>query len=378
MKLAIVKFEQYLLPSIVSFIILAQNRSSITWSNTFYISSFLVLIFFFFANRGKKTIFFPNVFSALGLYLATISFVILNFQVSSLITLIAFICTFSVDEQIGRKSLDVLTTILSFIIGISLFFWLLHFNDILKLPLYRFLDLSIIGNEGYLEDYIFFIHNNEPLFPRFYSIFEEPGALGVLLTFVILANKYNFKDKRILVLLGGLIFTYSLAGYITFFVGLFLYKIKNFKLFIYTLFGISIVIIIVYSLFKDAEALNWLIFDRLSNIDERGLSHRNSNDLNLFYSDYMFSVSSILGMGEGYSGSRFTGSSYKFFIIDYGWLGVLSLMLLYISIVLKYGLKTITIFVVYFLAFLPQYEAFISWQILLFTLSCRNFKQNEI
>lgn len=358
------------IPIVISLIILSQNRSSLTWYSTFYVTSVLVLLLYFLLYKNKKSIYFPNSLSAFGLYLSIISFVVLNFQTSSVITLIAFVSTFLLNNQIKKESVDILTTILSFIIGLSLIFWLLHFNDILILPLYRQLDLSIIGNPGYLDDYLFFVHSDGLLFPRFYSIFEEPGALGVLLSLVILANKYNFRDKRIIVLLLGLIFTYSLAGYITFICGLALYKISSLKTLVKSIFIVGVVVTIFYFLFRDVEVLDWLIFDRISNFGDRGLEQRNSDELNKFYSTYITSLASITGMGEGYSGAHFTGSSYKFFFIDYGWLGVVALLLLYVSIAKRYGRSAIAVLAIYVLAFLPQYRAFISWQILLFALSC--------
>lgn len=355
---------------IIPLIILSQIRSSFTWLTTFYIASGLVVLLFILLYFGKTTIKFPNQLSVIALYASLTIFIFLNFQVSSLITLIAFIATFQLSDEIKKKSLEYLTILLSFIIGISLLSWLLHFNEIVAFPLYRLLDLSFIGTDAYLEDYLLFVHNPQLLFPRFYSVFEEPGGVGVLSAFVIIANSFNFKDKRVLIILGGLIFTYSLAGYVVFVSGLILNRMKSLRWLILLLIGISILFIILYYVFKDVEVLQMLIFDRITNLDERGLNHRTSNDSNVFFDSYCFSLSSIFGMGNGYCRTHFGGSSYKFFIIDYGWFGLLSIALLYLSIYKQYGKKALSVLFAFALAFLPQYGAFISWQILLFTISC--------
>lgn len=283
--LAISLKRERLIPIIVSFIILSQIRSSFTWTFSFEISSVLLLLLLLLLYINKRNFIFPNKLSFFALFIAVLIFVCLNFQVSSLLTLFAYISTFRLTDQSRDKILFYLNSFLSIIIGVSLLCWLLHFNGIFEFPLYRLLDLSVVGNDGYLEDYFFFIHNPDLLFPRFYAIFEEPGALGVLLSFVIVANRFNFKEKKFLVIILGLIFTYSLAGYLLFFAGFVFQKVKKLKLFFLYLGILILVLTFLYYLLKDVKVLQWLIFDRLANFNEQGLTHRTSDNLNILLSD---------------------------------------------------------------------------------------------
>ena len=358
-----------LLIILLPLIILAQVRSSFTWSLSFEITAVLVFLTAVVSMYDKR-ITFPNKLVAFTLYISVIVFLIINFQVSSLVSLLIFISIFHIEEKTKQSSLYNLTTILSCIIAVSLLSWLLHFNGIFIFPKYNHLDLSIIGNEGYLENYILFLHHPiQTTIPRFYSIFEEPGDLALLLVFVIAANRFNFKDKRVFILFLGLIFTYSLTGYLVFIFGLIAYKIKDFKTLIIVLIISVIIISVLYFLLKDVDAINLMIIERIINFEEKGLDSRVTDDLNSFYESFYLSIDSLLGMGKGYAGIHFNGASYKFFIIDYGWIGVFALLLIYISIMFAYKKRNFVFLSMYALAFLPLYKAFLAWQIILFSLT---------
>ena len=348
-------------------IIVTQYRSSFTWYFAPFISMVLVPVVFAILFKGRSLA-VPNKIMYAVLGGAVLIFLVKNFQVSSCIALLAFWGSFYVKDSIKVKVVDCITTLMSVIMFISLSCWLIHFN-VKELPLFNLLDLSIIGNPGHLENYLFFVHNPTLFMPRFYAIYEEPGGLGVMLSFILAANKYNIKDLRVIILFLSLVFTYSLAGYIVTVLGVCFMKIRSPKAFFQALVLVLLLIGVVFFVLKDDAMFNQNIVGRLMDFDDQGLDHRNSDDLNKFFSDYITSFSSILGMGPNYAGTHFEGSSYKFFIINYGFFGLFILLMMYVCMAWRYGRNAFRLLLIYALAFLPQYGAFLSWQILLFSAS---------
>lgn len=356
---------------LIPLIILFQPRSSFTWYNSVLIASSFIALYLFivFVNRTGFRV--NNKLFCFTLILSIAFFVGYRFQGSSLLALLCFFSLPLLTIKEKKCALSILTKILAVIIAVSLFFWLLHFFCDVGISVYRQLDLSIIGNVGYLDDYFFFVNNPALMFPRFYSIYEEPGALGVLLSLVMIANNFNFRKKSVCVLLLGLIFTYSLAGYMIVTICFTLSRIKSMRQLFNIMVGTAAFFLLFYILFKDVEVLQHLIFNRILGFDEYGLNHRTTSDLNNFYSSYISSIQSLGGMGVGYAGHTFAGGSgYKIFLIDYGWIGLISLIFIYASIGLNCGKRVLPLFVGIFLAFLPQGGAFITWQILLCGIAC--------
>ena len=64
---------------------------------------------------------------------------------------------------------------------------------------------------------------------RFHSIFLEPGHLGCIIAFFVMANQYNFKNRYVLIMSIVLLFTLSLAGYVLFYIGFLVYFINKSK-----------------------------------------------------------------------------------------------------------------------------------------------------
>ena len=92
---------------------------------------------------------------------------------------------------------------------------ILHF-----LYLAEILTVSFPVAFGESTTYIFynFIFNLESVYTsdlRFRCVFLEPGYLGTLLVLLLYVNRFDFKKKYNLVLLAGLISSFSLAGYVT-------------------------------------------------------------------------------------------------------------------------------------------------------------------
>ena len=79
-------------------------------------------------------------------------------------------------------------------------------------------DLGYTGNNYYL----FVVDHDIVYFPRFRSIFAEPGHLTMGIIPLLFANRFNLKNKFVVILLLIEIFTFSLAGFVLIFVSLLL------------------------------------------------------------------------------------------------------------------------------------------------------------
>lgn len=92
---------------------------------------------------------------------------------------------------------------------------ILHF-----LYLAEILTVSFPAAYGESTTYVFynFIFNLESFYTsdlRFRCVFLEPGYLGTLIVLLLYVNRFDFRKKYNIVLLVGLISSFSLAGYIT-------------------------------------------------------------------------------------------------------------------------------------------------------------------
>lgn len=115
--------------------------------------------------------------------------------------------------------------VLAILVAISLLAFILHLCG-LSLP------YTLYSWKSYhFRDYFFFmiIPGVFYAFERFQFVFTEPGYFGCLMVFMIFLNKYDFKKWEAWSYFIALVFTYSLAGYIFFFLGLIPYVLHNSK-----------------------------------------------------------------------------------------------------------------------------------------------------
>lgn len=181
---------------------------------------------------------------------------------------------------------------------------------------------------------------------RFNSIFCEPGHLGMVLSFLLFVDGYNFKKISTIILTISLLFTLSLAGYVLLFLGYFL-RLSTFNvgkailhLSIFFLFIIMSVSILIYYSGED-EIVQELIIDRLEydegegtiSGDNRVTEATDNYLLNMDLSELLLGVSAkkriLLRNSEIIS-----GSGYKIFIIENGLLAVFLTLVLYMILAL--------------------------------------------
>lgn len=238
---------------------------------------------------------------------------------------------------------------------------------------------------AYFENYIFFIFVYDPrsaIFPRFQSIFTEPGHLGMYCAFFLFANEYKRKDKRTWLLTLGLLFSLSLAAYALFVAGICLFAImkkrRKAKI-ILSLIFFSVLTFsaakIYYSYNQDSIFSKWVLSrvfsDDASNVKiSDSLQNRSSYT---FKKEYQLQKESFVdyffGKGEKYFGEKVGAgtASGEVFIFIYGLFGVLLLIVFYFLICFKdYSGVGIGLLFFYALSFLQRPVALSFYQLFLF------------
>lgn len=171
---------------------------------------------------------------------------------------------------------------------------------------------------------------------RFNAFFIEPGHQALLSTFLIIANRYRFRECRWLwVLLIAVLFSFSLAGYLLLGLGYLLLNVN-------TLLKAAVVGTIGAVLFGLASswaggdnAVNELILKRLEQDDSKGIKGNNR-----FNESTDFTFARAARNGELWMGIKdkvnleiIEGAGFKIYVINYGIIGVILAFLLYLSLV---------------------------------------------
>lgn len=114
---------------------------------------------------------------------------------------------------------------------------------------------------------------------RFSSVFLEPGHLGMILSYMLFALRFNFKDVRVIILFVASLFTFSLAAYVLIIVGyifkLLLYRELRFRVVLLGSISLCLLYLIAVN-FNDGEnLLNNHFFARLQPDGEKGFAGNN-------------------------------------------------------------------------------------------------------
>lgn len=191
---------------------------------------------------------------------------------------------------------------------------------------------------------------------RFASVFLEPGHLTMGVVPLIIANRFDLKNKYVMFLLIVELFTFSLAGYITLFVGYVLFNI-SFSRLKYLLIGIFVCGIAIWVLNNNgySDMLDQFLWDRLeySDGDIAGNNRTTSsfdavyesviNSSNKWFGDSLIDVSIYGGI-----------SGYKKFIVQNGIVGVFLVFMVYVYYFISYKKYDLIVFTLILLMLLVQ------------------------
>jgi len=306
-----------------------------------------------------------------------------EFQISFLILSITRICILSIvlfsNDQIKRDLINYFTKGFAILVSISLLGWILF---LLGVPLPN--KPIYLSEDYYFDNYYFFITQISQIrqisfidiLPRFSSVFLEPGYLGMISTFLVIANRFDLKRKAVLIIFIGVVFSFSLAAYIVLIISFFFWLVINSKRPIQNILFLSMFLLLIYYFFikfnAGENAFNNYIIKRLI-YDNGQISgyNRFTIDLDSFYQHFLSTDKKYFGFGIVEFG-KMTWSSggnagYKVYILQHGIVGALLIFLFYISMVWNIKSKLVWILLIaYFLFFLQASYPLMECELLIF------------
>lgn len=260
--------------------------------------------------------------------------------------------------------LSIFTKGTALIIVISLPAWILYLTGV---PLPH--DDTILFENGFhvLTDYHFFLLNGFPgdkVFPRFASMFLEPGQLATPCAFLIFANNCNFRKKEVIILLVAVLFSFSLIGYGLLICGFLLHSLllsKKYRILksAFFIFFISTVTVLSIQTEED-NPLYALIISRLELDEEKGIvgNNRTTDSFDIKFDKLMASSDKYWGIAsEIDADNNWTSntSGLKKFIVMYGLIG-LFLLFFFLLLLFRSNMCTYSwvFFVVLIVGFIPR------------------------
>lgn len=222
------------------------------------------------------------------------------------------------------------TKVFSIIMAISIIVYIILF----------FVHLPSIGtfaakNEYYppYNNYIFFLQSTfiGDVF-RFNGPFLEPGHLGMACTFLLYANKYNFKAKPYLwILLIADIISFSLSGWMLTIIGICILKIRSSKSLVGSVIVIGGLYLFAINYNNGDNYINNLVVERMQYDEEKGIKGNNrvGIDTDRYYENLCSSGKIITGVGTEKARKEARGAGYKMYFIHNGIISAVFAFLLY-------------------------------------------------
>ena len=306
--------------------------------------------------------------------LLTIAYLSYNFtynNFNSLITLATTLLTFWVIISLNIKDkyecLNFITTGFVVLMIPSLALWLL--NWFVALPSFGTVRIDN-DYQNYLPytNHIIFIKASIFSYGyRFNGPFLEPGHLGMMSAFLLYANKFNFKDKRLICIIVVLLFSLSLAGYVLAAIGYCFNKFVNDRKFLIKVACVVVAIIPIYffSLTYNGghNFINEWVIERLQYDQDKGFTGNNRvfGQIDSYY-DFLLSSSKYFWTGYDKDTIKWLaeeknsrGTGYVMYVVTNGFLGLIITSLFYVFYAVSSRCKK------YALLYLV-YVCFVFWQ----------------
>lgn len=244
-------------------------------------------------------------------------------------------------KEFSTKVLNFLTKSFALILLISVSAWIIHSIGLE----WKSKTISFEDGQYFYSNYYFFLELIDVevfKIKRFTSIFLEPGHLGMICALLLHANKYDFKNVFVVIILMACLVTFSLAAYVLIFASMVIFSATITKKPLQSLFLIVVsILFIVYitkSINSGNNALQAYIFDRLI-IENNELigNNRFTGDFNSFYTQFLDSDRAIYGIGSQRFSEMFWeggNAGYKVFIVQHGIIGLLLMISFYASMLI--------------------------------------------
>ncbi len=218
---------------------------------------------------------------------------------------------------------------------------------------------------------------------RYNSYFCEPGHLGMILSFLLFANRFDFKDRKNLYLLINLFFTLSLAAYVLCFLGFIIYRINLGKLKISSLIKSFVLLLSIIIIGMSIPTIRELIFERLVYNSETGTiagDNRINWEAKVFFTNITID-DFLYGIGTKKMNSLgIAGTGYFIHVISHGFISILFIIFYYLAILFRQRLNllNVSLFTIYAISFYQRSYALWASELLLFICVVTSLNKNGI
>ena len=300
---------------LVSFLLLCSFQPFFVWSNgiLFSLVNFLLVLFLFPSIKVDK-----NNISVLVLLFLLYTWVCIRGGFTfigslSNYCLLVFIC---LSPQKFDRVFIYFKNTFAIVIGISLIIYILVVIIGVELPSFEIEPLNREKNDVVYHCYYFLITFEKYgiLLPRFCGLFDEPGVIGTICGCLLVADRFNLKDKyNIIIFLAGVL-SLSLFFFVTAFAYILVFSKVRAKI------AIILIAAVLLFFFADNEFLDLYLWDRFDFSDGKIAGDNRKMGISpTWYKSFQQSSSYYWGLGNNaHSIYNAGGCSYSDLIIDYG------------------------------------------------------------
>ena len=321
-----------------------------------------------------------SVYVLVAFYMSFVNNGNINAFIGNFFHIILFLSLFMVEKSMLFKLSTWLSKAMACLLVVSVPFYLLHLAGF-PLPS---VDAQYGDGLYTYTNYFFFLRDDRSLFifPRFHSVFLEPGHLGTATVLLLFSQSGHWRRWYNIVLWVVTFMTFSLAAYvlsvIIVFLNLWMYRKHIFKKVCVVLCIVGGIITGAFFYNNGENLLHDLILIRLE-MDEEGLSgdNRVAGWFESEYESYLQSSDIIFGRDYDYSISG--NSGYRLFIYENGLVGLILVTVFYLTFMLKTQDRRIflSVALISVLCFWVRgYPLWYSVFIPLYVLSCRTMSQD--
>lgn len=287
-----------------------------------------------------------------------------NAYLGTFIHSLPFLLLLSAKDFFKSALFDVFNKVFWWIIAISLSFWILV---LIGIPLPH---VYWRGDSYAFENYYFFLKSvnyDFGLFPRFCSIFLEPGYVACFISFFLFIKKYDFRDWHNIVYLVALILTFSVAGWLLFAVGLIPYLNQRGRVkWAYIVFVFIAIAAYFYFIRNEDSAVGMLIGERVRFEDGSMVGYNRANmELEDYWNNSFWNSDKVMwGLGEQYKTNFDFGASVdlRAYIIRYGIIATILYVLFLLSCLIRYRSRLGVWFFIIVLAFVYRGYSIMFWE----------------
>lgn len=273
-------------------------------------------------------------------------------------------------QEAKIKILQFTTKWFSLLLLVSVVAWLINF--FVPLPSYGYV-YYLDNTQGGSVNYIFFTQLAFSSDIRFKSVFLEPGHVSTVASFFVIANRFDFKNKYVLLLSLEIIPTFGLAGYMLFAIGYLFYSIEivHISSFMKRFIPLALLagfVVYYFSTYKGGENMfNQLILERMAYDEDRLIAGNDrSNDVvDQTFEKAWEDGSIVAGLSKDEYNNMLNrgaiGAGAKTYMLQHGIIGTFFLFLGYFFISMTSSSKrwATLLFLVYAISFLQR--AYFFW-----------------